>query len=138
MAASESKTWAGYTVPVLNVLSVDELFGDGTASDPYLIYTENDLANLSATLVRHPHAHFRLMNDLYMANQPAVKSIGEFFDGTPAVFSGCGGQFRFGIIQHKVRERRFRQGRSSLQIEENALSALFDVAKFLISSAYKI
>ena len=77
LAASESKTWAGYTVPVLNVLSVDELFGDGTASDPFLIYTENDLANLSAALVSHEHAHFRLMNDLYMANQPAVTSIRE-------------------------------------------------------------
>lgn len=77
LAKSESDTWAGYTVPVLNVLSVDELFGGGTESNPYLIYTENDLANLSAAMVSHPHAHFRLMNDLYMANQPAVTSIDE-------------------------------------------------------------
>ena len=77
LAASESDTWAGYTVPVLNVLNVEKLFGGGTASDPFLIYTENDLANLSAALVSHEHAHFRLMNDLYMANQPAVKSIKE-------------------------------------------------------------
>lgn len=80
LAASESDTWAGYTVPVLNVLNVEKLFGGGTASDPFLIYTENDLANLSAALVSHEHAHFRLMNDLYMANQPAVKSIGEKLD----------------------------------------------------------
>ncbi len=80
LAASESDTWAGYTVPVLNVLSVEELFGGGTASNPFLIYTENDLANLSAALVTHPDAHFRLMNDLYMADKPAFTSIKEELD----------------------------------------------------------
>ncbi|MDY4031223.1 MAG: hypothetical protein SOY69_08450 [Alloprevotella sp.] len=77
LAASESKTWAGYTVPVLNVLNVEKLFGGGTASDPFLIYTENDLANLSQFLESNLDANFRLMNDLYMANQPAVTRIKE-------------------------------------------------------------
>ncbi|MDY4031266.1 MAG: hypothetical protein SOY69_08675, partial [Alloprevotella sp.] len=77
LAASESDTWAGYTVPANSALHVDGFAGHGTPEDPYLIYTENDLANLSSFLESNLNANFRLMNDLYMANQPAVTSIKE-------------------------------------------------------------
>ena len=77
LAEGESDTWTGYSVPLIRGLRVQGYEGHGTPEEPYLIYTEDDLANLSQFLESNLDANFRLMNDLYMANQPAVTSIKE-------------------------------------------------------------
>ena len=80
LAEGESDTWTGYSVPLIRGLRVQGYEGHGTPEEPYLIYTEDDLANLSQFLESNLNADFRLMNDLYMANQPAVTSIDEKLD----------------------------------------------------------
>ena len=89
LAEGESDAWTDYTVPVIRGLRVQGYEGHGTPEEPYLIYTENDLANLSSFLESNLNANFRLMNDLYMADKPAVKSIKEElnYNGT---FDGYG------------------------------------------------
>lgn len=77
LAEGESDAWTDYTVPVIRGLRVQGYEGHGKPEDPYLIYTENDLANLSQFLESNLDAHFCLMNDLYMADKPAIKSIRE-------------------------------------------------------------
>ncbi len=77
LAEGESDAWTDYTVPVIRGLRVQGYEGHGTPEEPYLIYTENDLANLSQFLESNLNANFRLMNDLYMADKPAVTSIKE-------------------------------------------------------------
>lgn len=77
LAEGESDAWTDYTVPVIRGLRVQGYEGHGTTDDPYLIYTENDLANLSSFLESNLNANFRLMNDLYMADKPAVTTVKE-------------------------------------------------------------
>lgn len=90
LAEGESDTWTGYSVPLIRGLRVQGYEGHGTPKEPYLIYTEDDLANLSQFLESNLNADFRLMNDLYMADKPAVVSIKELPLSYRGTFDGNG------------------------------------------------
>ncbi|MCI5757841.1 MAG: hypothetical protein MR037_06400, partial [Bacteroidales bacterium] len=90
LAEGESDTWTGYSVPLIRGLRVQGYEGHGKPEEPYLIYTEDDLANLSQFLESNLNADFRLMNDLYMADKPAVVSIKELPLSYRGTFDGNG------------------------------------------------
>lgn len=90
LAEGESDTWTGYSVPLIRGLRVQGYEGHGTPEEPYLIYTEDDLANLSQFLESNLNADFRLMNDLYMADKPAVVSIKKLPLSYRGTFDGNG------------------------------------------------